>query len=226
MLNDPRLNDSDLRMIAAAFAESVLYLYTGTSTAPAEAIRVARLYAMGEATEAELRDAAWSAAATASATAAWSAAWSAATAAWSAAWSAATWSAATWPTASATATAAWSATASATATAAWSATAYTAEREKQVRIISIYLDSKASKITEILNTEFYCAEKDENTSVLGYILEWLRCAWGYPAVIGPSMFDLDFVEALWVAGVIEKEDNREKIAEKIFELLRMMIDII
>ncbi len=54
-------SDRELRLMACDFAESVLYLYTGDSNAPAEAIRIARLFAEGKATREEL-DAAYVAA--------------------------------------------------------------------------------------------------------------------------------------------------------------------
>ncbi len=63
-------SDRELRLMACDFAESVLYLYTGDSDAPKEAIRIARLFAEGKATREELdaayvaadADAAWAAA--------------------------------------------------------------------------------------------------------------------------------------------------------------------
>ena len=77
------LSPEDQRLLAAAVAERALMAAGVTDSRSWEAIRVARLFAMGEATEAEL-DAAWAAADAAAAEAAeaeWAAAWVAARAA-------------------------------------------------------------------------------------------------------------------------------------------------
>ena len=73
-------NDCTARLIACDFAEKVVHL-CGDDPRPAEAIRVARLFAYGQATQEELaaaRDAAWDAARVAARDAAWDAAWVAA----------------------------------------------------------------------------------------------------------------------------------------------------
>jgi len=94
--------ERESRLLACDYAERVLPIwydkYPGDHR-PAEAIRVARLYANGNATESDLRAAAWDAGAAAGAAArdawdaawdaAWAAAWAAARAAWAAAWAAA-----------------------------------------------------------------------------------------------------------------------------------------
>ena len=77
----PEQHHGQIRLLACDFAESVLHLTD--DPVPAETIRVARAYAVGRATEAELdaaRAAAWAAAEAARA-----AAWAAAEAAWAAA---------------------------------------------------------------------------------------------------------------------------------------------
>ena len=85
-------NNTTARLLACDFAEKVVHL-CGDDPRPAEAIRVARLFANGQATRGELgsaRDAAWDAARDAARDAAWDAARDAA---WDAA-EAATWDAA------------------------------------------------------------------------------------------------------------------------------------
>ena len=105
-------NDHAARLFACDCAEWALTLIEQPDPRSVDAIRVARLHAIGEATSEEL-SAAWSAAGSAAGSAAWSAAESAAgSAAWSAAWSAA--GSAAW-------SAAWSAAGSAAGSAAWSA---------------------------------------------------------------------------------------------------------
>ena len=79
-------NDCTARLLACDFAEKVVHL-CDDDLRPAEAIRVARLFAHGQATKEELdaaaRIAAWDAALAAARAAAWDAAWDAA---WAAAW--------------------------------------------------------------------------------------------------------------------------------------------
>ena len=68
-------NETTARLLACDFAEKVIYL-CGDDPRPAEAIRVARLFAVGEATQKELEaawDAAWAAARDAAGDAAWDA---------------------------------------------------------------------------------------------------------------------------------------------------------
>ena len=78
-------NDPKLRLMACDFAEAVLHLVPAGETRPAEAIRVARLFAAGQASREDMA-AAWDAAGDA----AWDAAWAAArAAAGDAAWDAA-----------------------------------------------------------------------------------------------------------------------------------------
>jgi hypothetical protein len=77
-------NDSTARLLACDFAERVAHL-CGDDPRPAKAIKVARLFAHGKATQKELA-AAWDAARAAARAAAWDAAWAAARdAAWDAA---------------------------------------------------------------------------------------------------------------------------------------------
>ena len=77
-------NECTQRLIACDFAEKVVHL-CGDDLRPAEAIRVSRLYARGQATKEELA-AAWAAARAAARDAAWATAWDAARgAAWDAA---------------------------------------------------------------------------------------------------------------------------------------------
>ena len=107
------MDDRQRRLFACDCAESVLPLANDPRST--DAVRVARLYAYGMATEAELA-AAWAAASDAAGAAAWDAAWDAAraaaraaawdaaraaarAAAWAAAWDAAAWAAA-WDAAS------------------------------------------------------------------------------------------------------------------------------
>jgi len=119
-------NERTARLFACDCAERALALVTDPDDRSVDAIRVARLYADGKATDKEL-SVAWS-----EASAAWSAAWSAAV---SAAWSA---------TSSAAVSAAWSA-ASAAASVAWSAVtreawAAAVEREWQTERLFEYLE--------------------------------------------------------------------------------------
>jgi hypothetical protein len=109
--------DKELRLMACDFAESTLHLYTGDSPAPAEAIRVSRLYANGEASSEDLdaaRDAAWDAAS-----------------------EAADRDAASEAAARAAARAAWGAALAAARTAASGA-----EQQKQIEIIKRYLTAQ------------------------------------------------------------------------------------
>ncbi len=123
-------SDRELRLMTCKFVESVLYLYDGDSNAPAEAIRIARLFAEGKATREEL-DAARVAARAAS-YAARAASYAAARAATDAATDATAWVAdASW----AARAAAWAAEA-----AAWAAdVTHAAEQEKQIEIVLNYL---------------------------------------------------------------------------------------
>ena len=90
-------NDPKLRLMACDFAEAVLHLVPAGETRPAEAIRVARLFAAGQASREDMAAAgaaAWAAAWAAAGDAAWDAAGDAAgaaarAAAWDAAWAAA-----------------------------------------------------------------------------------------------------------------------------------------
>ena len=117
------MDERQRRLFACECAESVLHLANDPRST--EAVRVARLYAYGMATDAELdaawaaaRDAAWAAAGAAAGASAWDAAWAAAgaaaraadRAAWDAAWDAGAdaWDAA-WDAARAAAGAAWDA---------------------------------------------------------------------------------------------------------------------
>ena len=110
--------EQNLRLFAADCAEDVLPIFYKVSPndhRPAEAIRVARLYANGEASDEQRRsrDAAWAAAEAAAGTAAWAAAEAAARdAAWAAAWAAAR---------DAAGDAAWAAAGAAARAAAWAA---------------------------------------------------------------------------------------------------------
>ncbi|MCP4213879.1 MAG: hypothetical protein GY765_04440 [bacterium] len=117
-------SDRELRLMACDFAESVLYLYDGDSNAPAEAIRIARLFADGKATREEL-DAAY-VAARAAARAANAASYAAADAARDA-------NAASYAAADAARDATWAA-ARAACDATWAA-ARAAEQEKQTEIV-------------------------------------------------------------------------------------------
>jgi len=74
-------NDPKLRLMACDFAEAVLHLVPAGETRPAEAIRVARLFAAGQASREDMaaaraaaRAAAWDAAGAAARAAAWDAA--------------------------------------------------------------------------------------------------------------------------------------------------------
>ena len=74
-------NDPKLRLMACDFADAVLHLVPAGETRPAEAIRVARLFAAGQASREDMaaaRDAAGAAAGAAARDAAWDAAWAAA----------------------------------------------------------------------------------------------------------------------------------------------------
>jgi len=107
-------DDQRLRLMACDFAEAVLHLIPAGETRPAEAVRIARLFALGEATREELATA-WAAA--------WAAAGAAGDAAGDAAWAA--WAAGT----------AWDAARD----AAWAAgTAGDAARAAQASIIRKY----------------------------------------------------------------------------------------
>ena len=92
LLREHFFADSDLRMLAAAFAELVLPIFEREhpgDNRPRNAIKATRLYALGEIDDAA-RDAARAAARAAAWTAAWAAAWAAVRdAAWAAAWAAA-----------------------------------------------------------------------------------------------------------------------------------------
>ena len=86
----PEQHHGQIRLLACDFAESLLHLTDDPR--PAETIRVARAYAVGQATDAELdaaRAAAEAAACTAARAPAWAAAWAAeGPAAWAPAWAA------------------------------------------------------------------------------------------------------------------------------------------
>jgi hypothetical protein len=124
--------DKIARYIACDCAESVLWIYekyNATDKRPHKAIRIARLFANGEATEQELK-AAWAAAREATGAAARAAAWAAAwAAARAAAWAAA--GAAAWEAAK-------TAAGAAARAAAWAA-ARAAVREAQTLIIRSYI---------------------------------------------------------------------------------------
>jgi hypothetical protein len=151
LLHREFFTDSDLRLIACAFAERVIHIYERKYPGdyrPREAIRVARLLAVGRATLKDLKtaEAAVWAAARAARAAAEAAAWAAARAA---AWAAAR--AAAWAAARAAAEA--SAEASAVAanwavcdtTGATSNVARKAEYQAQLKIITRYLECNDAK---------------------------------------------------------------------------------
>ena len=112
----PEQYDGPIRLLTCDFAESLLHLTDDPR--PAEAIRVARAYAVGQATDAEL-DAAAAAAWAAACTAARAAARAAAEAAWAAADAAA--EAAARPARAAARAAAWAAAGPAVKAASWAA---------------------------------------------------------------------------------------------------------
>jgi hypothetical protein len=125
-----KINPTVARLLAVGFVTPVSRLMDDSSSR--EAMKVAHLYAHGEATDTEL-------------TAAWSAAWAAREAAWSAAWAArddAAWAAAV----TATEAAAWATAVTATripwtAWTSWSATAGDAARDEQKRLVQYICDN-------------------------------------------------------------------------------------
>jgi hypothetical protein len=132
LLTDLFFDKSDLKMMAAAFAwQSLKYYereYPGDYR-PRDAIRVTRLYAMGEATSTELA-AAWAAAGAAAKAASWAATRDAASDAAGAAARAAARAASRDAASDAAGAAAWAAAGAAARAAAWDA---------QIEIVKIYL---------------------------------------------------------------------------------------